>query len=166
MTLDGIISLAHDVRKRCKGRSIYETAENAGVKVWHRPLGGLKGFYICENGIRYIVINDALDEMTSRVVCAHELGHDMMHRELSVGGIRESTMFLDGNKTEREANLFAAELLINDKDIISELQYTNSPEAAAYELGVPAELLQYKLELLAYKGYDVNYTAVNNDFLK
>lgn len=166
MYLDGIISLANEIRKKSKGRDIFEIAENSGAKVWHRPLGGLKGFYICENGSRYIVINEALDKMTAQVVCAHELGHDMLHRDLSVGGIRENTMFLDSNRTEREANLFAAEILITDKAIVSELRFTNSPEAAAFELGVPVELLQYKLEILAHKGYDVNFSAVNNDFLK
>lgn len=165
MELDVLISRAAELRS-VGGRDVFELAENSGVRLWFRALGGLKGFYICENGVRYIVVNEDLDEVMSRVVCAHELGHDVLHRELSVGGIREGTMFLDSNKTEREANLFAAELLIPDKAILSELRFTNSPEAAAFELGVPVELLEYKLELLAHKGHDVNFDAVRNDFLK
>lgn len=166
MNIDGIIELAEKIRRAYGGRDIFETAENSGVNVWFRPLGGLKGFYICENGSRYIVVNDGLESVMKQTVCAHELGHDMLHRELSGGGIREGTLFLDSNKTEREANLFAAELLIPDRMILSELQYTNSPEAAAYELGVPAELLEYKLEILAHKGYEVNFSAVESDFLR
>ncbi|MBP1542606.1 MAG: ImmA/IrrE family metallo-endopeptidase [Oscillospiraceae bacterium] len=166
MTLDKIIGYVRDVVDRYGGRTVFETAENSGANVWFRPLGGLKGFYICENGSRYIVINDGLDSILKQTVCAHELGHDILHRELSGGGIREGTMFLDSNKTEREANLFAAELLISDKALLSEIGYVSSPEAAAYELGVPAELVEYKLELLSHKGYDVNFTSVESDFLK
>ncbi len=166
MILEQIIILAESVINEYGGRDIYQTAENSGANIWFRPLGGLKGFYICENNKRYIVINSELDSVTRQTVCAHEFGHDMLHRELSSGGIRENTMFLDNNKTEREANLFAAEILIPDKMILSELQYTNSPDTAAFELGVPVELLEYKLEILAYKGYDVNFSDVNSDFLK
>ncbi|MBQ7836976.1 MAG: ImmA/IrrE family metallo-endopeptidase [Clostridia bacterium] len=166
MSIDYIITAAEDIRKNFGGRNIYETAENSGAKVWFRPLGQLKGFYVFENGRRYIVVNNQLNESMRRLVCAHELGHDTLHRELSIGGIRESTMFLSNNKTEREANLFAADMLLTDKAVISELEYNNEPETAAYNLNVPIELLEYKLEILSYKGYNVNYLSVRNDFLK
>ena len=166
MILDTILEKAEEVRNSFGGRNIYQTAENSGAKVWLRPLGGLKGFYVFENGFRYIVINNQLDEITRRVVCAHELGHDILHRELSAGGIRENTMFLESNKTEREANLFAAEILLTDKAVLSELEYVSDPDTAAFELNVPVELLEYKLELLNHKGYSFNYSAVQSDFLK
>lgn len=161
-----IIDAAADILKEYGGRDIFETAENSGAKVWFRRLGALKGFYICENAVRYIVVNEDLDDMTKEVVCAHELGHDILHRELSAGGIRENTMFLQTNKTEREANLFAAEILLSDKAVLSELEYNSSPNAVAYELNVPIELLEYKLELLNYKGCSFNVSAVRSDFLK
>lgn len=166
MLLDSIIEKVADIRDGYAGRNIYQTAENSGARVWLRPLGSLKGFYVYENGKRYIVVNNQLDEMTRRIVCAHEFGHDILHRELSAGGIRESTMFLDSNKTEREANLFAAEILLQDKTVLSELEYNSSPNAVAYELNVPVELLEYKLELLNHKGYSFNFSAVRSDFLK
>ncbi len=166
MNLDVIIDRAADIRRAYGGKDIVETAENAGAKVWSRPLGNLKGFYICERGTPYIIINDALDERTARIVCAHELGHDVLHRELAQGGIREGTLFLSNNKTEREANLFAAEILLTDKAVLSELDYNNDPTTAAYNLDVPVELLEYKLELLVHKGHKLNFSAVRNDFLK
>lgn len=166
MILDTIIEKAEEVRAVFAGRNIYQTAENSGARVWFRPLGGLKGFYVFENGKRYIVVNNQLDEMTRRIVCAHEFGHDMLHRELATGGIRENTMFLENNKTEREANLFAAEILLTDKAVLSELEYVSDPDTAAFELNVPVELLEYKLELLNHKGYNFNFRAVRNDFLK
>ncbi len=166
MIFDTIIEKAQEIREEFAGRNIYQTAENSGAKVWFRPLGGLKGFYVFENSKRYIVVNNQLDDMTRRIVCAHEFGHDMLHRDLAVGGIRENTMFLDSNKTEREANLFAAEMLLTDKAVLSELEYVSDPETAAFELNVPVELLEYKLELLNHKGYDFNFSTVRSDFLK
>lgn len=161
-----IIDAAAQTRKLCGGRDIYETAENSGVNVWFRRLGGLKGFYICEHGARYIVINEDLDPMMKRVVCAHELGHDVLHRELSAGGIRENTMFLDSNKTEREANLFAAQMLVSDRAVLDEVEYCSSVEMLAFELGVPPEIAEYKLEVMNYLGYSFRLNEVRSDFLK
>ena len=148
------------------GKDVFETAENSGAKLWFRPLGSLKGFYICENGVRYIVINESLSRSLARVVCAHELGHDMLHRELSSEGVRENTLFLSSNKTEREANLFAAELLISDEEVLAELRYNSDIETLAYEFDVPAELVMLKLELMNYAGYGFSVGETKSDFLK
>ena len=164
--MEHIVQQAEEFRRSYKGRDIFELAESSGVSVWFRPLGSLKGFYICENGKRYIIINEELEPIMQRTVCAHELGHDVLHRDLAAGGIRENTMFLEHNKTEREANLFAAEMLLTDKAVLSELEYLNDTDTAAFELNVPVELLEYKLELLNHKGYNFNFIAAQSDFLK
>lgn len=166
MKMQHIIDLAHSVRRDYGGRDVFETAENSGANVWYKPLGGLKGFYLCENGKRYIVINEELDETMARVVCAHELGHDMLHRDLAVGGIRENTMFLSGNKTEREANIFAAELLISDKEILNELDYCDNLDSLCYSLNLPEEIVCYKLEIMNTNGYHFNFTMPDSGFLE
>ncbi|MGN1339591.1 MAG: ImmA/IrrE family metallo-endopeptidase [Oscillospiraceae bacterium] len=164
--MERIISLAREIRREYGGRDIFATAENSGAVVWLRELGGLKGFYICENGRRYIVVNRALKPLLRRTVCAHELGHDLLHRELSAGGIRENTLFLSTNKTEREANLFATEMLLTDRETLSVLEYARDIDSAADELGVLPEILGYKLELLNHKGYHFNTQDISSDFLK
>lgn len=161
-----ILESAKNVLEEFGGRDVFETAENAGVNVWFRTLGSLKGFYIFENNCRYIVINEDLDDVTKSVVCAHELGHDMLHRRMSVGGIRENTLFLANNKTEREANLFASEILISDNDILSLLSECDSIKRLSAQLGFPSELIQYKLEAMNLKGYHFRLNDVKNDFLK
>ncbi|MDE7229829.1 MAG: ImmA/IrrE family metallo-endopeptidase [Oscillospiraceae bacterium] len=161
-----ILDKAAEVLENYGGRNIFDTAENSGAIVWERELGGLKGFYLFENGFRYIVINEDLDKVIKAVVCAHELGHDMLHRELSADGIRENTLFLTGNKTEREANLFAAEILISDEDILDEISDHNSMDALSACIGMPAGLVNFKLEILNYKGYDFNCGESVSDFLR
>lgn len=157
---------ADQLRKKYGGRDIFETVANSGANVWFRELGSLKGFYLCENGSRYIIVNQSLDDIVARTVCAHEFGHDMLHRELSAGGIRENSLFLANNKTEREANLFAAEILITDREALSVLEYAADINQAAYELGVMPEIVEYKLELLNSAGYSFNVSGAASDFLK
>ncbi|MCH5204079.1 MAG: ImmA/IrrE family metallo-endopeptidase [Oscillospiraceae bacterium] len=161
-----IIELAKETAGKYGGANVFETAENAGVKVWFRKLGSLKGFYLYENGVRYIVINEELDESMKTVVCAHELGHDQLHRELSGGKIRETTLFLENSKTEREANLFAASLLISDNDILSELEDESSLDVLAARLGYPREIIAYKLKALNLEGFEFNISDIKHDFLK
>lgn len=161
-----IIDKVEEILDEYGGSDIIETAENSGAKVWFRELGTLKGFYVYVNGSRYIVINEKLDDVTAAVVCAHELGHDMLHRELSEGGIRENTLFLENNKTEREANLFAAEILISDDEILEGISDYNNLQALAAEMRMPEELVDFKLELLNYKGYNFNCGGASSDFLK
>lgn len=161
-----IIETAENILEKYGGRNIFETAENSGANVWFRELGGLKGFYICENGERYIVINDELDDVLKKVVCAHEFGHDMLHRELSVGGIREGTLFLDTNKTEREANLFAACLLITDEEMLDAASFSADIASVASYLNLPSEIVNYKLNAMNIKGYNFKTGEIKNDFLK
>lgn len=161
-----IIEEAERIIKKYGGRDIFETAENSGAHVWFRELGGLKGFYICENGERYIVINDSLDSVLKKVVCAHEFGHDMLHRELSVGGIREGTLFLDNNKTEREANLFAACMLVSDEEMLEAASFSADITSAASYLNLPPEIVKYKLDMMNMMGYNFKIGEIKNDFLK
>lgn len=161
-----ILDKAEEILDNFSGKNIFETAENSGAIVWERPLGGLKGFYLFENGFRYIVINEDLDKVTKAVVCAHELGHDMLHRELSAGGIRENTLFLSSNKTEREANLFAAEVLISDDDILDEIADHNDINALCAAIGFPKGIVDFKLEILNFKGYHFNSGGSVSDFLR
>lgn len=161
-----IIDKAAEILDEFGGKDIFETAENSGAKVWFRDLGSLKGFYVFVNGSRYIVINENLDDVTSAVVCAHEFGHDLLHRELSEGGIRENTLFLENNKTEREANLFAAEILVSDSEILEGIADYNNLQTLAAEMCMPIEIIDFKLEILNFKGYNFNLGDSASDFLR
>lgn len=161
-----IMEAAEGILSKYGGRDIFETAENSGANVWFRELGGLKGFYICENGARYIVVNDALDDTLKKVICAHELGHDTLHRELSVGGIREGTLFLDTDKTEREANLFAACVLVSDEEMLDAMSCSAEIASVAAALNLPPEIISYKLETMNYRGYGFKTGEFRSDFLK
>lgn len=102
----------------------------------------INGYYKYDRRNRYIVINCNLDDDFQRVVCAHELGHAILHTRVNTPFMQKNTL-LSVNKIEREANRFAAELLIPDDCFI---EYNNIFDiASAYQ--VPVELVRLKCEV-------------------
>ena len=70
--------------------------------------------------------------------------------------------------TEYEANVFAAELLIDDNELLGLLNDSDSSFfSVAKKLCVPAELLDFKFRVLKNKGYRIEppYIA-QSDFFK
>nr|WP_236782020.1 ImmA/IrrE family metallo-endopeptidase [Aneurinibacillus sp. XH2] len=102
----------------------------------------INGYYKYDRRNRYIVINCNLDNNFQRVVCAHELGHAILHTRVNTPFMTMNTFF-SVNKIEREANTFAAELLIPDD---------NFENLSIYEIAsiyqVPVELVKLKCEKL------------------
>lgn len=75
-----------------------------------------------------------------RFVCAHELGHAVLHPGLNTPFMKANTL-LSTDRIEREANTFAVELLMPD-ELIQEYQTIYE---AAVACGVPAEIASLKV---------------------
>ena len=89
-------------------------AKFAGIGIVICQLDELSGFYKLIKRKKWIFINeDLMDTDMFRVVVAHELGHAFLHRTKECAFIKNHTLLLT-SWVEREANLFAAELLIPD----------------------------------------------------
>ncbi|WMC91215.1 ImmA/IrrE family metallo-endopeptidase [Kineothrix sp. MB12-C1] len=74
---------------------------------------------------------------------AHELGHAVLHRKNNCYFIRNKTLLLN-SKVEKEANLFAAELLIPNEIIFENYNYTVSQFSKI--LGYDEQLVELRLE--------------------
>ena len=118
----------------------FRIAKNKGILIQYQDLGTIWGYYFVYKRIPIIVINSRLEETLQRVVCAHELGHSIFHPKLNTSFMKNNTFFTV-DKIEREANQFAAELLIPDEAIAE----TNNIYELASLYGVPAELVELKL---------------------
>lgn len=126
--------------KKYKTNNPFEIAAELKIHVIKWDLHEeIRGFYKYDRRNRYIVINNNLQEQYQWVVCAHELGHAVLHKKVNTPFMGRST-FLSVNKIEHEANRFAAELLISDEDI-SEI---NNVYQIASLRGVPVELVKLK----------------------
>lgn len=103
-------------------RNPFKLAEFLNIEV---QLGtpGCAGCYMFLKNHRYIFLDQNLEEMELLQVMAHELGHAILHRKQNCYFIRNKTLLLN-SKTELEANLFAAELLIDDDIVLEHPEYT------------------------------------------
>ena len=76
-------------------------------------LGSLKGMYCIVKRNRFIFLNKDLSPQMKRIVCAHEIGHDRLHRALAKKhGLQEFVLYDMATKPEYEANIVATEILL------------------------------------------------------
>ena len=144
-------------------------AESLNISVIEDPsFSNLKGFYCIMNRQRFIVINANLTPHEKKVVCAHELGHDRLHRKMaSAAPLKDFALYEMTSKPEYQANLFAAEMLISDDDILSlagsDMDYFSMCRALSYA----PDLVAFKLFSMVQRGFSLNIPQnVNSRFLK
>lgn len=102
--------------KRFHTRDPEQIALGLEIFVKRSDIGSLKGMYTILLGKPFIVVSNTLDEIQSRQIIAHELGHDRLHRHFAAESILQETMFYNmSSQPEFEANLFAAHLLLGNK---------------------------------------------------
>lgn len=113
--------------RRCGSRNPFDIAEYLNIQVQTGPLGSRCGCYMYLKRHRCILLNENLPEEERILVMAHELGHAILHRKQNCYFIRNHTLLLD-SKIEREANLFAADLIISDELLLEakERNYTQA----------------------------------------
>ena len=75
--------LAERLVKRFGTRDPFRIAEELGYIIIYTPLVGVRGFYQYLKRCHIIYLDSELDEDTTRFVCAHELGHSLLHRGLN-----------------------------------------------------------------------------------
>ncbi|MBT2196668.1 ImmA/IrrE family metallo-endopeptidase [Bacillus thuringiensis] len=121
----------------------FEIAKRKDIIVLFEDLGNTLGFYNTYKLFKFIHINNRIDETTQRFVCAHELGHALLHPKANTPFLRNKTFF-SVDRLEIEANTFAVELLLPD-EMISEYQDTNlSIQEIAEIYGIPESFARLK----------------------
>ena len=90
------------------------------------------------------------------MIVAHELGHAIMHHERGVFTFHDLRLFDESSLAEKEANLFAAEYLLSDEEVLDVLNRDTTFFTAAAKLTVPVELLDFKFRIMKWKGYKLS----------
>ena len=132
----------NELIKRYKTRDPFEMIKGMNVILLFCPLENVRGFYQYYKRNHIIYINEQLSEHEKKFVCAHELGHMILHKG-------ENTIFMDTrthfntNKYELEANDFAVNLLISDENIAKYCEYTSKQLATIF--GLSEELILLRL---------------------
>ena len=149
-----ICAYVRDILDKYHERDPFRLCNDMDILLNRAPMGvdiyASKGFYIRQFGINVITVNSDQPEYIQKIVCAHEIGHSVLHSD-----IVEACCFENLNltqKTEREANLFAAEYLLSDEIVLSHIEESESVYTLAQKLEVPTEILLYKLQTMESKG--------------
>lgn len=117
--------LADSLVRKYKSRNPFEIISHLNVIVVFHPLRGVKGFYQYFQRNNIIYIDEVLSDQEKLFVCAHELGHMLLHKK-SNAIFMDSRTQLNTTKYEIEANRFAINLLISDSDIEEHLDFTST----------------------------------------
>lgn len=170
LSMGYIADVVNKMTRKYDTRDPYEICDALGVRIRLMDLGtDIKAYYFYQSRIRNIVLNNRVTGIVRRILIAHELGHDRLHKDIAMmKGFQEIELFDMAQPTEYEANIFAAELLIDDDELHEILNDENvSFFSAARELYVPAALLDFKFRVLKYKGYRIEAPYISHgDFLK
>ena len=167
-TAEHIIETVDKLVRKYHTRDPYELCQLLGIKIHYYDLQKkLKGFFYYQSRQKNIVIDHNVNGILERILVAHELGHAVLHTKIAMmRGFQEMEVFDDKSIEENEANFFAAELLLEDKEVLECLSEHAFFETAKM-LYVPAALLDYKFSLLYEKGQLVNPMYIRKaDFLK
>ena len=130
---------------------------------------GLRGFCAIINRTRYAVINENQPEEEQRVTAGHESGHLILHSHiLRSAPLRDFDIYNAVGRQEMQANLFAADFLIDDEEVL-DLMHNEDADffSAAQTLCVPAPFFAFKLYSMMNRGYPMQMPVdLNSTFLK
>jgi Zn-dependent peptidase ImmA (M78 family) len=110
--MEYVLKFAQDLVRVHGTNDPYKIAEASGITVEHKDYEGIKGMYIKILGRKFIHINKNLDELYRHVVCAHELAHAVLHNDSNPRYVDNFYACPQRSRTEKQANLFAAVLVI------------------------------------------------------
>jgi Zn-dependent peptidase ImmA (M78 family) len=169
MSAEHLALVGNRLVRRCATRDPFEIAEDIGIDVlFCKDFGPLKGMYRVIKRNRFIFINEDLPEWLQRIVCAHELGHDQLHRHLAKNNpIQEFMLYDMRSKPEYEANIVAAEILLDNDELLEYIyQYRYSAEQIARAMHTDINLVALKIAHLNQLGYDLRPIDHRSNFLK
>lgn len=151
-----IVDAVEKIRKHCGEDDPFRLCQALGILLLPHPFGrsddAIKGFFLQHHRIRTITYNSDLPEVFQRIIIGHEIGHAQLHARSGVRTFHDVGMFDVSSQYEKDANLFAAELLLRDSDVLEALNADSTFFSAASVLRVPIELLDFKFRVMKWKG--------------
>lgn len=150
-------------------RNPFDLADQLGIIVKPTPFKKQRGAYKVMMRNRFIFISDALDEVMTKIVMWHEIGHDQLHRKeaIAAGSFQEFNIFdMRSSRMEYEANLFAAQLALPDDEVLELIYDGYDVEQIARAMSSDINLVALKCEIFNSQGYGFNPQGYDRKFLK
>lgn len=131
--------MIYEKAKSYKSSDPFKVAESLGIYVLERDLGEVLGFYTRMRRIKFIFINEMLNEQLKTFTCAHELGHAVLHPDTMTPKLSRSSI-TSTLREEREANEFATHFLIDGSHKEYEI---NTKQGILEYYGLPEEMERF-----------------------
>lgn len=144
-------------------RDPFEIAEALGIEIIMCPdFKRQKGAFSVIARNCFIFINANLSDEMQRIVCAHELGHALLHRKIAeaAGGLLEFELFDINDQCEYDANAFAATLLLDDEELLDMVHEGHDVVYIARSMGTNVNLILLKLNEMRKQGYELNLPEI------
>ena len=157
MSVNYIYDSVQSKIKKSRTRNPFTIAEDNGIMlIFDSNLNKMKGMYTIIKRNRIIIINDNMPERMQQIVCAHELGHDALHRQFAKdGGLREFMLYDMKSRPEYEANMYAADLLLDDEEVMELAKDGYDMQQVAGMLNTDINLIGLKMASMNYRGCDL-----------
>lgn len=136
------------------GNDLSGLADALGLIVLEEDLAGrLSEIYFGDA----IVLRRDLPRAVKRELTAHAIGHHVMHagNHLKL----EDNTYSFGNYHEKQANVFAAWLLIPEHELTDELERGTALPDLSHRFGVTDELMMFRLQIRGLAGYGKSVNA-------
>lgn len=172
MSIENICRVVSRLMRKYDETDPWKLAKAMGIIVELQPMGetpkSCKGFYMYQSRKKHITINSQLAEPVQRIILAHEIGHAILHHDAArMRTFHDFALYDSSSLYEYEANIFAAEFLLEDAVVQEKLSEDTFFFSVAKELEVPPELLDFKFRILKRKGWQLESPILaNSDFLK
>ena len=152
----GIFRRADGLVRRFGSRQPETIAGELGI--WIREESAFRdllGMYTVRWRHRMIFLNPSMSPPLRRMVIAHELGHDALHRDFARNrALQEFTLFNMKDAAEYEANAFAAHILLDNEAVLQTAGQGADVVQMAGLLNTDINLLLIKLQEMNRLGYD------------
>ncbi|SKA89091.1 protein of unknown function [Clostridium sp. USBA 49] len=118
MGYERIVKNANEIIQTFGTKDPFIISEKLGIPIIYREYGSaIKGYCIKIFDKLHIVINSNFNLKAQKIICAHELGHALLHTEF-LHPIFTASFDEGGNsELEHEANIFALALLLDEKSL-------------------------------------------------
>ena len=163
---DAVTRKAASLIQRYHTRNPWKLADELNITVQEHPFKRQKGVYTIIKRNRYIFLKEDLDPVTKGLVLLHEIGHDQLHRSKAKVFQEFSLFDMSGNIMEYEANLFAAQVMLPDDDILEYIYDGYSAGQIAGALESDINLVSMKVADLSRRGHAFRTPEFKANFLK
>jgi Zn-dependent peptidase ImmA (M78 family) len=131
--------------KKYRTNNPFDIARGENIIIFKEPLGSINGYYNKFVRQKMIHVNEDLTYSNQLFTCGHELGHAIFHPNANTPFLINNT-FYSVDKLERQANYFAAKLLIPADILKVYVGYTLEHIACAESIPLPLLKLRFNIE--------------------